>query len=93
MRINLHTEIEDVEMARAYQYRPYPERALHKIMVAKETTATCHVCGNGQCTPLSERAYACDICGSVTDRDINVSTNILHKATTAGQTGSNAWGR
>ena len=30
--------------------------------------------------PLYERTYVCDNCGSVTDRDINASINILHKA-------------
>jgi putative transposase len=59
---------------------------------AKGTTKTCHVCGNRQDMPLHERTYDCEKCGSVTDRDINASLNILHKATTVGQTGSNAWG-
>ncbi len=59
---------------------------------AKDTTKTCHVCGNKKDMPLYERTYVCDNCGSVTDRDINAAVNILHKATTVGQTGSHAWG-
>ncbi len=59
---------------------------------ARGTTKTCHVCGNRQEMPLNERTYDCIACGSVTDRDINASINILHKATTEGQSGSNAWG-
>ncbi|MGI0141640.1 MAG: RNA-guided endonuclease InsQ/TnpB family protein [Candidatus Micrarchaeales archaeon] len=59
---------------------------------ARNTTKTCHVCGNRQDMPLNIRTYSCDNCGSVTDRDINASINILHKATTAGHAGSNAWG-
>jgi putative transposase len=47
---------------------------------AKGTSKTCHVCGNRQDMPLYERTYVCDNCGSVTDRDINASINILHKA-------------
>ena len=47
---------------------------------AKGTTKTCHVCGNRKDMPLYERTYVCDNCGSVTDRDINASINILHKA-------------
>lgn len=59
---------------------------------AKDTTKTCHVCGNKKDMPLYERTYVCDNCDSVTDRDINAAVNILHKATTVGQTGSHAWG-
>ena len=57
----------------------------------KDTTKTCHVCGNKKTMPLHERVYDCDNCGSVTDRDINAAINILAKAT-VGQTGSHAWG-
>jgi putative transposase len=46
----------------------------------KDTTKTCHVCGNKKDMPLYERTYICDNCGSVTDRDINASINILHRA-------------
>ena len=59
---------------------------------AKDTTKTCHVCGTKKNMSLYERTYACDKCTSVTDRDINAAQNILHRATTVGQTGSHAWG-
>lgn len=58
----------------------------------RNTSKTCHVCGNLQDMPLYERTYECESCGSVTDRDINASINILHKAITVGQTGNNASG-
>lgn len=57
----------------------------------KDTSKTCHVCGNVQKMPLNERTYICDACGQSLDRDINASINILAKAT-VGQTGSNACG-
>lgn len=58
----------------------------------KNTTKRCHVCGNKKDMPLRERIYDCEKCGTVTDRDINAAQNILQRATTVGQTGSNAWG-
>jgi len=58
----------------------------------RDTTKRCHVCGNKKEMPLRERIYDCEKCGTVTDRDINAAQNILQRATTVGQTGSNAWG-
>ena len=57
----------------------------------KHTSKTCHVCGNVQDMPLTERTYFCERCRTETDRDINAAMNILAKAT-AGYAGSNAWG-
>ena len=54
----------------------------------RNTTKTCHVCGNMQKMPLHKRIYDCDQCGSVTDRDVNAAINILHKATTEGHSES-----
>ena len=57
----------------------------------KNTTKTCCMCGNLQDMPLSERTYACKLCGNSIDRDINAAKNILTRAT-AGMVGSNASG-
>jgi len=42
----------------------------------RDTSKTCHVCGNKQDMPLSKRTYRCD-CGLIMDRDENSAHNIL----------------
>jgi putative transposase len=42
----------------------------------RDTSKTCHVCGNKQDMPLYKRTYRCD-CGLIMDRDENSAHNIL----------------
>jgi putative transposase len=57
----------------------------------KDTTKTCCMCKNRKDVPLAERAYLCDVCGSLMDRDLNAAHNMLAKAT-AGTAESKACG-
>ena len=43
----------------------------------RDTTKTCHCCGNKQSMPLWVRTYRCKNCGLVMDRDENSAHNIL----------------
>ena len=43
----------------------------------RDTTKTCHCCGNKQPMPLWVRLYRCKNCGLVMDRDENSAHNIL----------------
>ena len=43
----------------------------------RDTTKTCHACGNKQPMPLWVRTYRCKNCGLVMDRDENSAHNIL----------------
>jgi putative transposase len=45
------------------------------------SSKTCSACGEAKATlPLSERAFRCDHCGHVTDRDVNAALTIAHEA-------------
>ena len=57
----------------------------------RDTTKTCHICGNKRDMPLNERIYECENCGMIDDRDINASKNILKRAT-EGHSGGKACG-
>ena len=41
------------------------------------TSQDCSMCGTRRAMPLSERVYACDVCGLSIDRDLNAACNIL----------------
>jgi putative transposase len=57
----------------------------------RDTTKTCHICGNKRDMPLNKRIYECEYCGMVEDRDLNASKNILIRAT-EGHSGGKACG-
>ena len=42
------------------------------------SSQTCSDCGSRKPMPLSERAYRCEQCGMVMDRDLNAALNILN---------------
>jgi putative transposase len=56
----------------------YHGREFHRIGRLVPTSQTCSQCGaNDGPKPLSVRAWTCDTCGAVHDRDINAACNIL----------------
>src|SRR5579885_2410208 len=46
----------------------------------RDTSKTCSGCGNKQDMPLYKRAYRCETCGLVMDRDENSAVNILQRS-------------
>ncbi|WP_445299660.1 MULTISPECIES: zinc ribbon domain-containing protein [unclassified Microcoleus] len=56
----------------------------------RDTSQNCSNCGHNVAKTLSTRTHKCSHCGYVADKNENAAINILRKATTVGQTGSNA---
>jgi IS605 OrfB family transposase len=53
-------------------------KEFHQIS-ERDTSKTCHVCGNKKTMPLYKRTYRCENCGLVMDRDENSAHNILKR--------------
>jgi IS605 OrfB family transposase len=51
-------------------------KEFHQIS-ERDTSKTCHVCGEKQAMPLYKRTYRCENCGLIMDRDENSAHNIL----------------
>lgn len=60
-----------------------------KLCVARETSQTCHACGNVQKLTLKDRVFRCNQCGNVENRDTN-SANVVLDRCTVGMTGIEA---
>lgn len=60
-----------------------------KLCTAAGTSQICHVCGNKQKMTLRDRVFRCNSCGTVEDRDVNASRNVLQRCT-VGTTGFEA---
>ncbi len=89
---NLARQITDVSWGNFIQYLCYKAESAGCRVVGvnpNNTSKTCSECGNIQDIELSERTYFCQRCGTMKDRDLNASINIL---STAGLAGSNASG-
>ncbi|MEG4323467.1 MULTISPECIES: transposase [unclassified Microcoleus] len=93
-----HKLAKSINDASWYQFRHWIEYFASKFgrkavaVPPQYTSIQCSNCGHHVEKTLSTRTHECPQCGYVADRDKNAAINILRKATTVGQTGSNAWG-
>ena len=81
-------EVTGLESQFLGQKNPLQKQAI--AVPTRDTSQNCSNCGHNVAKTLSTRTHKCPHCGYVADRDENAAINILRKATTVGQTGSNA---